>query len=108
MPAENICCAKISNLMLVNNHDIKFLGSSLSISNKKMSSKDCRIYVGNLPQFVKKHELQDFFDRYGQIHMIDIHNRFDPAFAFIEFDDPRYIKKQKLIFLLSISKSEFQ
>lgn len=64
-----------------------------------MSSKDCRIYVGNLPQFVKKHELQDFFDRYGQIHMIDIHNRFDPAFAFIEFDDPRYVKKQILVSL---------
>jgi len=50
---------------------------------------DSRIYVGNLPQFVRQRDLEDHFDRYGKVRAVDIHSRFDPAFAFIEFDDSR-------------------
>lgn len=59
------------------------------MSLNKSQSSDARIYVGNLPQFVRNRELEDYFDRYGKIKGIDIHNKFDPAFAFIEFEDPR-------------------
>lgn len=57
----------------------------------KSTTSDARVYVGNLPQFVKNRDLEDFFDKYGKIKGIDIHNKFDPAFAFIEFEDPRYL-----------------
>jgi len=55
----------------------------------KSTTSECRIYIGNLPQFVKNRDLEDLFDKYGSIKAIDIHNRFDPAFAFVEFEDPR-------------------
>lgn len=55
------------------------------------TSSASRIYVGNLPQFVRQRELEDHFDRYGRVQGIDIHSRFDPAFAFIEFEDPRFV-----------------
>jgi len=55
----------------------------------KSTSSECRIYVGNLPQYVKNRDIEDLFDKYGPIKGVDIHNRFDPAFAFIEFEDPR-------------------
>lgn len=55
----------------------------------KSTSSECRIYVGNLPQYVKNRDVEDLFDKYGPIKGVDIHNRFDPAFAFIEFEDPR-------------------
>jgi len=55
----------------------------------KSTTSDSRIYVGNLPQFVRQRDLEDHFDKYGKVKGIDIHNKFDPAFAFIEFDDPR-------------------
>ncbi|XP_002159641.1 serine/arginine-rich splicing factor 1 [Hydra vulgaris] len=55
----------------------------------KSTSSECRVYVGNLPQFVKNRDIEDLFDKYGPIKAIDIHNRFDPAFAFLEFEDPR-------------------
>eukprot|EP00111_Clytia_hemisphaerica_P016393 TCONS_00048539-protein len=59
--------------------------SSLS----RTTNSDSRIYVGNLPQFVRQRDLEDHFDRYGKVRGIDIHSRFDPAFAFIEFEDSR-------------------
>lgn len=55
----------------------------------KSTTSECRVYVGNLPQFVRNRDLEDIFDKYGTIRGINIHNRFDPAFAFIEFEDPR-------------------
>ena len=61
------------------------------MSLSKSTSSDARIYVGNLPQFVRNRELEEFFDKYGNIRGVDIHNKFDPAFAFIEFEDARYV-----------------
>lgn len=55
----------------------------------KSTTSESRVYVGNLPQDVKNRDLEDLFDRYGPIRAVDIHNRFDPAFAFVEFEDSR-------------------
>ena len=68
----------------------------MSLSKTNSSS---RIYVGNLPQFVRQRDLEDHFDKYGRVQGIDIHSRFDPAFAFIEFDDPRFVLSKKFKFL---------
>merc|ERR1712226_52173 len=61
----------------------------IEMSLLKSTSSECRIYIGNLPQYVKNRDLEDLFDKYGTIKAVDIHNRFDPAFAFVEFEDPR-------------------
>jgi len=59
-------------------------------SHLQKSTSSCkRIYVGNLPKDVRKVEIEDLFGKYGRINTVDIHNNYDPAFAFIEFDDPR-------------------
>jgi len=55
----------------------------------RSTTSECRVYVGNLPQYVKNRDLEEFFDKYGPIKAVDIHSRFDPAFAFLEFEDPR-------------------
>jgi len=55
----------------------------------KSSSSTKRIYIGNLPQDIRRGEIEDLFDRYGTINSVDIHASYDPAFAFVEFDDPR-------------------
>jgi len=50
---------------------------------------NCRIYVGNLPQATRRCDIEDIFNRYGAIKSAEVHDRFDPAYAFIEFEDPR-------------------
>ena len=57
--------------------------------NFRMSGRDVRIYVGNLPNDIREKDLEDIFDKYGRIKFIDIKNRRGPPFAFVEFDDPR-------------------
>jgi len=50
----------------------------------------CRIYVGNLPNDVREKEVDDLFYKYGRIRDISIKGgRGGPAFAFLEFSDPR-------------------
>ena len=59
-------------------------------SRLSKSSSSCkRIYIGNLPQDIKKGDIEDLFHSYGPIDSVDIHNRDDPAFAFVEFEDSR-------------------
>jgi len=59
------------------------------MSSLSKSNSDSRVYVGNLPQNVRQRDIEDHFDKYGKVRGIDIHSRFDPAFAFIEFEDSR-------------------
>lgn len=53
------------------------------------SSKDNRVYVGNLPPDIRTRDIEDLFYKYGTIKFIDLKNRRGPPFAFIEFEDPR-------------------
>ena len=48
------------------------------------------MYVGNLPNDTREREVEELFDKYGRIRDIDLKlpGR-PPAFAFVEFDDPR-------------------
>lgn len=54
--------------------------------------RSARVFVGNLPEDIKKREIDDIFYKYGRIRDIDIkfpRERDQPAFAFLEFDDER-------------------
>jgi len=62
---------------------------NLTMSLLKSTTSDSRVYIGNLPQFVRQRDLEDHFDKYGKVRGIDIHSKFDPAFAFVEFEDAR-------------------
>ncbi|VDM29984.1 unnamed protein product [Toxocara canis] len=55
------------------------------------SRRECRIFIGNLPPDVTQRDLEDIFDKYGHICYTDIKFTRGVPFAFIEFDDPRYI-----------------
>ncbi|KAK0416810.1 hypothetical protein QR680_012697 [Steinernema hermaphroditum] len=54
-----------------------------------MGSRDCRVYVGNLPPDVRTKDVEDLFVKYGKIMFVDLKNRKGPPFAFVEYDDPR-------------------
>ena len=54
-------------------------------------SNDCKVYVGNLPGEIRTRDLEDIFYKYGKIVDVDLHNRRGPAFAFVEFEDARYV-----------------
>lgn len=54
-------------------------------------NNDSRIYVGNLPPDVRDKDIDDLFYKFGKISYIDLKNRRGPPFAFIEFDDPRFV-----------------
>lgn len=53
------------------------------------SSNDCKVYVGNLPGDIRKRDLEDIFYKYGKLVDVDLHDRRETPFAFIEFEDPR-------------------
>jgi len=55
----------------------------------KSTTSEARIYVGGLPQNIRESEIEDIFYKYGKIVAVDIHSRADPAFAFVDFEDPR-------------------
>ncbi|XP_060065026.1 serine/arginine-rich splicing factor 1A-like [Ylistrum balloti] len=50
---------------------------------------DSRIYVGNLPPDVRQRDIEDLFEKYGNIRYIELKNRRGPPFSFVEFEDPR-------------------
>jgi len=50
-----------------------------------------RVYVGNLPPDIRTKDIDDLFYRFGKILNVDLKNRRGPPFAFIEFEDPRYV-----------------
>lgn len=47
---------------------------------------DCKIYVGDLGNNARKHDLEDAFGYYGQLRNVWI-ARNPPGFAFVEFED---------------------
>ncbi|OXB79079.1 UNVERIFIED_CONTAM: hypothetical protein H355_005955 [Colinus virginianus] len=58
-------------------------------------NNDCRIYVGNLPPDIRTKDIEDVFYKYGAIRDIDLKNRRGgPPFAFVEFEDPRIVKRR--------------
>ena len=54
-------------------------------------STEGRIYVGNLPPDIRSRDVEDIFYKFGKICFIDLKNKKGPPFAFVEFDDPRYV-----------------
>lgn len=60
---------------------------------------ECRIYVGNLPPDIRTKDIQDLFYKFGKVIFVDLKNRRGPPFAFVEFDDPRYVDKLLLFFI---------
>lgn len=59
----------------------------------KMSyrNNECRIYVGNLPPDIRTKDIQDLFHKFGKVTFVDLKNRRGPPFAFVEFEDSRYV-----------------
>lgn len=53
--------------------------------------RDCRVYIGNLPPDIRQRDLEDLFYKYGHINFIDVKLTRGAPFAFIEFDDPRFV-----------------
>ena len=51
----------------------------------------CKLYVGDLPNHVRREDLEDTFDRYGRVKSVWV-ARNPPGFAFVEFEDPRDAK----------------
>ena len=54
-------------------------------------SQDSRVYVGNLPPDIRTRDIEDLFYKFGKIAFIDLKNRRGPPFAFVEFEEPRYV-----------------
>jgi RNA recognition motif-containing protein len=52
-------------------------------------NNDCKVYVGNLPSDIKRRDLEDIFYKYGKVVEVDLHERRESPFAFIEFEDPK-------------------
>jgi len=76
-------------------------------------NNDCRIYVGNLPPDIRTKDVEDVFYKYGSIRDIDLKNRRGgPPFAFVEFDDSRFVENTGLtnvpLFFLYFIVSLFQ
>ncbi len=57
----------------------------------RSTTNECRLYIGNLPQDVRNRDIEDIFYKFGRIAAVDVHNRYSPAFAFVEFEDPRFV-----------------
>ncbi|KAL3982442.1 RNA recognition motif family protein [Acanthocheilonema viteae] len=52
-------------------------------------SRESRIYVGNLPTTVRAKDVEDIFSKYGRVLYVDLKDRRQPYFAFVEFEDAR-------------------
>ena len=52
---------------------------------------DARIYVGNLPPDVREKDIDELFQKYGDIVHIELKTRKGPPFAFVEFQDMRQV-----------------
>lgn len=62
-------------------------------------NNDCKVYVGNLPADIRARDLEDIFYKYGKIVDVDLHDRRGPPFAFVEFEDPRFVSGASIILL---------
>jgi len=48
-----------------------------------------RVYVGGLPEGVRRSDILDMFERFGKIREVDIKDTRPPYYAFVEFYDDR-------------------
>ena len=66
----------------------------MQIYDSRMSGggNECLIYVGNLPPDIRSKDIDDLFHKYGKIVFIDLKNRRGPPFAFVEFEDGRFVE----------------
>lgn len=66
---------------------------------------DGRIYVGNLPMDVQERDIEDLFFKYGKIRDIELkNNRGTIPFAFVRFEDPRWVPGLMLSFSPSLTE----
>jgi len=65
-------------------------------SRRSRGKDDCRLYIGNLPPDVRERDIEDLFDRYGNITRVDLKNKRGAPFAFIEYEDYRWVGFFKL------------
>ncbi len=73
--------------------DIRAEMSGSSVIRGPAGNNDCRVYVGNLPPDIRTKDVEDVFYKYGAIRDIDLKNRRGgPPFAFVEFEDPRWVQ----------------
>lgn len=72
---------------------IKLNEQKKNIKKPNMSHRnnECRIYVGNLPPDIRTKDIQDLFHKFGKVTFVDLKNRRGPPFAFVEFEDSRYV-----------------
>lgn len=55
------------------------------------AGNDRRLYVGNLPPDIREKDVEDLFYKFGKIEFVDLKNRRGPPFAFIQFNDRRFV-----------------
>jgi len=67
--------------------------------SRDKDNKETRIYVGNLPPDIRTKDIEDLFHKYGKIVFLDLKNRKGPPFAFLEFEDARFVLNKCLILL---------
>jgi len=66
-------------------------------------SREGKVYVGNLPPDVKQRDLEDLFYKFGKISNINLKNSTQQPFAFLEFDDPRFVRDCLLLNVATIT-----
>ena len=67
--------------------------------SRDKDNKETRIYVGNLPPDIRTKDIEDLFHKYGKIVFLDLKNRKGPPFAFLEFEDARFVFEKWSILL---------
>merc|ERR1711904_158689 len=60
-----------------------------TFSRKKINMHCTRVYVGGLPEGVRRSDVLDMFERYGDVREVDIHDARPPYYAFVEYYDDR-------------------
>ena len=70
-------------------HYGKSVTGTTRLTSTPLGLNKSRIYVGNLPPDIRTKDIEDLFNKYGKIASIDLKNRREPPFAFVEFEDPR-------------------
>merc|ERR1711904_622920 len=60
-----------------------------TFSRKKINMHCTRVYVGGLPEGVRRSDVLDMFERYGNVREVDIKDARPPYYAFVEYYDDR-------------------
>lgn len=51
--------------------------------------RSTKVYVGNLPSDIRSNEVESVFKKYGRIKDVDVKNRAESSFAFVEYESSR-------------------